>query len=56
MMTKPLIYCAVAIAIVLLFGAAYAQALGPTHNGSFRAAMDAVSGSIAEHSAEMIPP
>jgi hypothetical protein len=56
MMTKPLIYCAVAITMALLFGVAYAQAFHPTHNGSLRAAMDAISRSIAEHPAEMIPP
>jgi len=55
-MTKPLIYCAVVIAMTLLFGVAYAQAFPPTQNGSLRAAMDALSESIAEHNTAMTPP
>jgi len=55
-MTKPLIYCAVTIAVALLFGAAYAQSFPPTQTGSLRAAMDALSGSIADHYTAMIPP
>jgi hypothetical protein len=55
-MTKPLIYCAVAVAMTLLFGAAYAQVFPPIHNGSLRAAMDALSDSIAEHHTAMTPP
>ena len=55
-MTKPLICCVVALAVALAVSPASAQALTPLFGGSLRAALDAISGSIAEHPAAMIPP